>query len=210
MATSKGKKQLDQSTEEKIKAAARKVFHQKGYAATRTRDIAEESGINLALISYYFKSKENLYEIITLETVFKFMHNLAVVFHDESSSFDEKIEQLADRYIDFISKEPDIPLFILTAMRNNPVKFGDKIPLKTIVLESIFYQQFQEKLQEGNHADISPLQYLLNLVSLIIFPFVAKPVFQNITSTKDSQFHKMMQERKKLIPIWIKGMYSKS
>ena len=55
------------STEEKIKEAARRVFTKKGYAATRTRDIAEESGYNLALINYYFRSKEKLFDIVMLE-----------------------------------------------------------------------------------------------------------------------------------------------
>ncbi len=59
--------EINASTEEKIKEAARRVFTQKGYAATRTRDIAEESGLNLALINYYFRSKEKLFDIIMLE-----------------------------------------------------------------------------------------------------------------------------------------------
>jgi len=62
MATKKINKELDTSTEAKIKAAARVVFHKNGFAATRTRDIAEEAGINLALLNYYFRSKQNHYE----------------------------------------------------------------------------------------------------------------------------------------------------
>ena len=58
------KKEPNLSTEEKIKAAARKVFMEKGYGASRTRDIAEEAGINLALLNYYFRSKEKLFNEI--------------------------------------------------------------------------------------------------------------------------------------------------
>ena len=65
----KTKPAADPSTEEKIKIAARSVFHKKGYAATRTRDIAEEAGINLALLNYYFRSKEKLIDIIMTETM---------------------------------------------------------------------------------------------------------------------------------------------
>ena len=50
------------STEEKILEAASKVFTEKGFAGTRTRDIAEHAGINLALLNYYFRSKEKLFE----------------------------------------------------------------------------------------------------------------------------------------------------
>jgi AcrR family transcriptional regulator len=63
MAKKKEVKALDTTTEAKIKNAARVVFHKKGFAATRTRDIAEEAGINLALLNYYFRSKEKLFEI---------------------------------------------------------------------------------------------------------------------------------------------------
>jgi AcrR family transcriptional regulator len=54
-------KKIEPTTEEQIKEAARRVFTRKGYAATRTRDIAEESGHNLALLNYYFRSKEKLF-----------------------------------------------------------------------------------------------------------------------------------------------------
>jgi len=67
MKSPKVKPAVDPSTEEKIKNAARVIFHSKGYAATRTRDIADEAGINLALLNYYFRSKEKLFETIRLQ-----------------------------------------------------------------------------------------------------------------------------------------------
>ena len=65
----KSKPETNLSTEEKFKEAARVVFTRKGYAATKTRDIAEEAGLNLALLNYYFRSKEKLFEIIMLEKI---------------------------------------------------------------------------------------------------------------------------------------------
>src|ERR1700748_2737311 len=72
------------STEEKIKAAAKKLFTQKGFAATRTRDIAEEAGINLALLNYYFRSKEKLFELIMMENFRQFLQGIKVKFLDEN------------------------------------------------------------------------------------------------------------------------------
>jgi len=71
-------KKIDLSTETKIKEAARVVFYKKGFSATRTRDIAEEAGINLALLNYYFRSKEKLFEIIMFETFSAFVQSMAV------------------------------------------------------------------------------------------------------------------------------------
>ncbi|MBS1688702.1 MAG: TetR/AcrR family transcriptional regulator, partial [Bacteroidetes bacterium] len=82
------------STEEKIKEAARKVFLQKGYAATRTRDIAEEAGYNLALLNYYFRSKEKLFDIIMVETMQNFLHSVKEILRDEQTSLQEKLELL--------------------------------------------------------------------------------------------------------------------
>ena len=72
MKSPKSKLVVDPSTEEKIKNAARIIFHQKGYAGTKTRDIAEEAGINLALLNYYFRSKEKLFGIIMVESLQSF------------------------------------------------------------------------------------------------------------------------------------------
>ena len=99
----------DISTEEKIKNAARIVFQRKGFAATRTRDIAEEAGINLALLNYYFRSKEKLFDIVILETLSHFLQTMVSVFNDESTSFEKKIELIAENYINFGIEYPDAP-----------------------------------------------------------------------------------------------------
>ena len=73
MATQINNQFNDLSTEEKIKNSARAVFHRKGFAAARTRDIAQEAGINLALLNYYFRSKEKLFNIVMLEAFQSFL-----------------------------------------------------------------------------------------------------------------------------------------
>jgi AcrR family transcriptional regulator len=98
----------DLSTEEKIKEAAKKVFTQKGYFATRTRDIAEEAGLNLALLNYYFRSKEKLFEIVMLEKVQKFFGVLLPVLNNPATTLEEKIESIPDKYIDLILENPDL------------------------------------------------------------------------------------------------------
>jgi len=110
MAKNKTAENLDATTEEKIKEAARVVFHKKGFAATRTRDIAEEAGINLALLNYYFRSKGRLFEIIMLETVSGFIQTMALALNDEETTLEEKIRRIASAYIDLIGKEPDLPI----------------------------------------------------------------------------------------------------
>ena len=82
------------NSEERIKAAARKVFHQKGYAGTRTRDIAEEAGINHAMVNYYFRSKEKLFQIVMIETMTYFFQGISAILNEETTSLEQKIEQV--------------------------------------------------------------------------------------------------------------------
>ncbi|PVD52400.1 TetR family transcriptional regulator [Terrimonas sp.] len=206
MAMKKEIKTLDTSTEEKIKEAARTVFHKKGFAATRTRDIAEEAGINLALLNYYFRSKEKLFNIIILETVTGFVQNMSMVLNDGRTTIEKKVEQIASNYIDFITKEPNIPIFMLSEMRNNASGLAEKLPIKQIVLNSIFFKQHQEAVAKGKITEPDPLHFLMNLLGLTVFPFLAKPLLQTVNGMNDAEFSKMMQERKKLIPVWIKAM----
>ncbi len=197
----------DLSTEQKIKEAARTIFHKKGFAATRTRDIAEEAGINLALLNYYFRSKKKLFEIIMMETVSSFMYTMASALNDENSSLEQKVEFIVSNYIDFVSKEPDIPIFLLNEMRNNVVNLMEKLPFKPIILDSVFYKQYQEAVEKGVITEVNPMIFMSNLMSLIIFPFIAKPLLQQIGEADEALYKKMMQDRKKMIPIWIKSMF---
>src|SRR6187402_3423361 len=110
----------DHSTEEKIKLAARKVFTQKGFSAARTRDIADEAGINLALLNYYFRSKQKLFEQIMFEKVQLLFGHLAPALFDPTTSLDIKIERMVTLYIDMIIENPDLPIFVLSEIRNHP------------------------------------------------------------------------------------------
>jgi AcrR family transcriptional regulator len=192
--------EVDLSTEEKIKDAAQRVFMKKGYAATRTRDIAEAAGINLALLNYYFRSKDKLFELIMLEKLSKFFGAVAPILNDSNASLDQKIVAFSNNYIDLLSANPELPLFILSEVRANPERFVSKLPL-TKIADSHFIQQLQER-----RPDIHPLHFLMNVLALSVFPFVMKPVFHASGILNERTFAARMEERKALIPKWIAGM----
>ncbi|HKO76470.1 MAG TPA: TetR family transcriptional regulator [Flavobacterium sp.] len=196
------------NAEQKIKEAAKTIFYRKGFVATRTRDIAEEAGLNLALINYYFRSKAKLFEIIMVETFTGFVNKMAVILNDETTSFEEKTALIALKYIDFIIQEPEIPLFIFTEIRNNPQGLPKKLPIKDIVNHSVFVKQFQEAVEKGEMSEPNPLHFLMNLMGLVVFPFIAKPLIMGSKDLKITEFNSLMLERKKSIPIWIKAMFS--
>lgn len=194
------------TTEEKIKNAASIVFHKKGFSATRTRDIADEAGINLALLNYYFRSKEKLFDIIMLESMQGFFKSLKEVLDNSETSLENKIETLVNNYIDLLTANPDIPLFLLNELRMNPDKLISKMGMKEILMKSYFIKQFQQGIKKGEIAFVNPLHFMMNLVSMTVFPFIASPVLKGLGDLSDKNFDDLMAQRKLLIPKWIEAM----
>ena len=200
------KKTKDISTEERIKAAARKVFHQKGFAGTRTRDIAEEAGINHAMLNYYFRSKEKLVEMVMMETMAQFFKGVNLMLNDESTSLDEKIDLIVSNYVDLLLKEPELPTFILNEVRPNPQAFVEQNPIKEALTHSVLTRQYAEAVARGEITEPNLMQAILNVIGLVIFPFIAKPILTSIVNIPEEQYKALMLQRKTLIPQWIKAM----
>ena len=196
----------DTSTEDRIKAAARKVFHQKGYAGTRTRDIAEEAGINHAMLNYYFRSKEKLFEIVMMETMGQFFKGVGVILNDENTSLEEKIERVVANYIDLLLEEPDLPTFILNEVRTNPEPFVANTPILQALEHSVLARQYAEAVAQGRITEPNLMHTVLNVISLVIFPFIAQPIFTALSRTDKEAYKALILQRKTLIPQWIKAI----
>lgn len=200
LSMAKAKHTVAVSAEEKIKEAARRVFTKKGYAATRTRDIAEEAGLNLALLNYYFRSKEKLFGIVMEERMKQFFGEIAPLMNDSGTTLDQKIEGVVSYYVDMLLQNPDLPLFILNEIRHNSDLFN-RFQAGRLIQSSHFVIQLKEK-QPGIH----PLHFVVSILGMTIFPFVAKPVLQSAGGIDQQMFVAMMKERKKLVPKWVKAM----
>lgn len=191
----------DISAEERLKEAAIKVFTQKGYAATRTRDIAEEAGLNLALLNYYFRSKEKLFEIIMMEKLQQLFGIIIPLANDSSTSLDKKLISIASEYIDMLSVNENLPSFILNEIRSTPERFVNIMQIKKIFSDSVMVKQIKEK-----RPDINPLHFVINILGMVVFPFIAKPILFTSGQVDDKAFGVLMNERKQLIPLWVKAM----
>jgi AcrR family transcriptional regulator len=195
------------STEEKIKEAARKVFTRKGYAATRTRDIAEESGYNLALLNYYFRSKQKLFDIIMLEHLQLFIQSVMGIVNDPATTLQQKLEMLISHYIDMLVKNPGLPLFVLSEINADPKKLMSKVGIDKMRPENIcLIKQWKDFAATGQAPKFNPIHILMNVLSMTIFPFIASPLLRNRTGMSMEEFNALMEERKKLIPIWVNAV----
>jgi len=202
------KSKQDSTTEEKILSAARNVFITKGMAGARMQDIADEAGINKALLHYYFRSKEKLFEQIFKELSFQFLPRVNAIFESDGSLF-EKIEMFCSEYISKMIENPFIPLFIVNEMNKQPDVFlkkmwGGKKPVVGKLVE-----QIEQEAKKGKIKKIHPAQLLLNMVSMCIFPFIGKPLCQLVMGINEAMYRQLMEERKKLVPQFIIQSISK-
>ncbi|MEO0332890.1 MAG: TetR/AcrR family transcriptional regulator, partial [Bacteroidota bacterium] len=111
--------QQAENTEEKIRQVAKRLFTERGYNGTKIRDVAEEAGVNIALLNYYFRSKERLYESIVIENFQEYKGAIAKVLNDPKLSLEERIRQYTIQMFDTLKSNPDLAFFIMNEGRNN-------------------------------------------------------------------------------------------
>lgn len=198
----------DISTEEKIKKAARKVFQEKGYGQARTRDIADEAGINLALLNYYFRSKEKLFDIIMEESMQQMFGLIVGVVNDESIELSRKIDLIVNRYVDSLLENPNLPLFVLSEIQANPKKLMERVGIsENLIKNNYFYKQMSDQMNKKDLKGIDPLQIFINIVSMTVFPIVGKPLLISIHSPMtEDDYANFINDRRKLVPQWIRMM----
>jgi len=194
---------IDISTEERLKEAARTVFTRKGYAATKVRDIAAEADINLALVNYYFRSKEKLFELIMAEAIQKLFDKIQPIIYNESTTITEKIELIADHYINLLIENPDLPLFFVSEVMSGSNKLPQMTNNGKLFFNSHFFKQLMELRPKGK-IDFHPIHIVMNMLGMIVFPFLMHPLLLRSGALPEAEFQMIVAERKKLIPDWLR------
>ncbi|MDZ7647776.1 MAG: TetR family transcriptional regulator [Cytophagales bacterium] len=194
------------STEDRILEAAMKVFTRKGFAAARTEEIAKEAGINRALLHYYYRDKQTIFNLI-FETRFKeFFKGLFVIFESDNITLFEKIERMVNHEITTLIKHPHLARFVITEIAQQPellLEHGAKLGINPRLLISEFEKQVNAEIKQGTIRPIQGRQLLINIMSLCIYPFVASPVIQTMMSLREEEFYEMTEQRKKLVSDFI-------
>jgi len=199
---------LQTETEEKIIASAEKLFYQKGKAGTSMQDIADDAGINRTLLNYYFRSKDQLFEAVFRKAMGSFVPDVAVMINTDSA-FEEYVPAVVEKIIDTMLENPQIPIFVLQELSSNP----ERMP-QIIKEMGVDPAKVMEKMGGGivpSPGSMDPRQVILNLISLCIFPFAAKPVVLDILYNGDNEAYiAAMKERKVLLPKIIKQILSQN
>lgn len=191
------------NAEERILAAARKIFVKKGYDGARMQAIADEAGINKAMLHYYFRNKDLLYERIFVEFTGKLFPNINAVLSNESLDIFEKVEKFVETYIHFLAQNPDIPIFIIGEMSKRPEVlqkvFNEKEAKNEAPMVAKFAMELMQESAKGKIKAMNPFHFMISVVSMCAFPFAAKPMVQIIMKMSEEDFNLFVQERKKEI-----------
>lgn len=189
------------STEEKILKAAEEVFIRDGYDGSRMQDIADVAGINKALLHYYFRSKDKLFEKVFDAKIQGFFPQVDEVFNQDIP-FIDKIYFFIEGYIELLRKNPYLPLFVLNTVNSkDKSEFIKKMPIK---LSRKVAESYQIDLKKGTVRVLNPAQFIISLMGMCIFPFLAKPILLDMFQADNATFDALMQERIQELKMYVK------
>lgn len=183
------------TTEEKIFNAARIIFQKKGFAGARMQEIADEAGINKAMLHYCFKNKQQLFEAVFMNAFSQLAPQINEIFNSKETVFD-KIRKFTHSYISFVIHNPFLPQFLIQEMNNNPEFVMTFLNHDNKPNPSVLIAQIEKEIEAGIIKPIPPKQLLLDVFSLTVFPFAAQMMIKGILQITEPEFNQMMEERK--------------
>lgn len=199
----------DGQTEAKILAAARNVFVREGTAGARMQEIAAEAGVNQALLHYYFRSKDGLAQAVFQDAAARlFPAVLALLASD--ATIEDKVERFVHLYIDNVRANPFLPGYILAELHHHPDRIDalreaagiDPVYLQRVAIAG-FKKQIDQYVRAGKMRRISPEQFVVNMMSLCVFPFAARPLLNVALGMDKSKFEKFLNVRRRELPAFI-------
>ena len=202
----------DDATEQRILDAARTVFLRRGTAGARMQEIAREADVNQALVHYYFRTKERLAAAVFQQIASRVFPAIFDTLGSDMS-LDEKIDRLVAVYMENLSRNPFLPGYLLSELHHHP----ERIPLLISsaigaepgrVLPPLFKnlgKQIDARVAAGTMRPIAPEQFAINLISLCIFPFAARPMLSVVFGMDDAAFARFIERRKTELPAFFRN-----
>lgn len=198
---------IENNTEEKILEAARQVFLEKGFDGARMQEIADKANINKAMLHYYFRKKDNLFEKVFEDAFKKFIPQVGQIMLSDSDLI-IKIKSFISTYIDLLLHNQFLPLFIMKEITRNPKIIENLITIRFSEVFEAFQYFIDEEVANGKIKPVDAKHLIINIVSMCIFPFIAQPMMLTFFEMKNDEYDKLMIDRKEVvfevINLWLK------
>ena len=188
-------KATDTDTEQLIKDTAKHVFFAEGRFNATTQEIADAAGVNRTLINYYFRSRNNLFDIVFQDAQVQ-EHDMMEKIIFSNLSFKEKLSQHLDVFFEQTKKYPYLEIYMVTQM-NQGNCYKDKEHMNMLLDK--FYLEVAVEMEKGNIERMRPEQFVLNFVSLMSFPVSMRPLLQETMGFTKEGYDKLLEERKEVI-----------
>jgi TetR/AcrR family transcriptional regulator len=197
----------DGDAEQRILDAAHKVFTRRGTAGARMQEIADEAGVNKALLHYYFRNKSRLADAIFLRVAGGVFGRIVQVAQSDSS-LEDKVRSIIAVYLEQLSRSPYAPAYVIAELNQDPERGKQLVGMLSglregatpAVVVDALQRQIDTSIRSGAIRPITAQQFLTNLVSLCIFPFAARPLLCAIMGMDDAGFVAFIEERKRTLP----------
>ncbi|WP_020600819.1 TetR/AcrR family transcriptional regulator [Spirosoma panaciterrae] len=186
------------NTEERIREAARRVFLEKGFDGTTSRDIAEAAGINIALTNYYFRSKEKLFISIFDELIQLFFEGMFCILN-KPIGLREKIAELVEHDFQLMKNNPNLSIFIMNEIHRNPERMANAVEARKQFQQSVFDDQLRREVALGTIRPIEAMHLMVMIIANIQFLFVSKAMHIRIWHMSEKEFDAFADRHKDLV-----------
>lgn len=184
-------------TQEKLLQVAAAIFYEKGFHGARMQEIADRAGLNKAMLHYYFRSKEQLFDAVFEQALQRLLPSVVRFFAGEEP-LRAKVSLLIDEYTTLLQEEPQVPIFILSELRMRPDKMaalGKSLALETERLKA----QIEAEIAQGNLQPVDPWQMVITLFSASIFPYISGPIWQGLLALDVTEYGRLLNGRKQAL-----------
>ena len=204
----------DLATEDRILSAARTVILRRGTAGARMREIAEEAGVNQALLHYYFRSKDRLAEAVFQQAARRLFPPLIALLGSDAT-LEEKVERVVEHELRVLAENPFLPGYVLAELNQHADRapqlvealMGQRVEGFAPQMFTKLSMQIRERIAAGTMREISPDQFVINLLSLCVFPFAARPMLSAVLQLDDGGFARMIEHRREtLAPFFLAAL----
>jgi AcrR family transcriptional regulator len=193
----------EKSTEDKIVHAAKTVFIRKGMDGARMHEIADEAGINKALLHYYFRTKSKLFEKV-FSLVFKDVFKVLEQGVNEEMEFETFLDSFIYRYINLLKNKPYIPQFVIHELNRKPERIVEEMKNSSFDKQRLF-DLVEQAVDAGTIRPIHPVHLITNVIALCIFPFVARPLITGFILDGDQRaFKQYIDQRPEEVTRFVK------
>ena len=188
-----------QSKEQQILAAAEQEFLTRGYDGARTTSIAQAAGVTHAMLHYYFRTKEQLFERIVDEKFKTMSHSMFSIMGDPSLPIVERIKGGIEAHFNFVAQNPLLPRFVINEIISRPERYDVLYKRVGAIIDNVYrglQSEIDRSAERGEIERVDIKMLFISIMSLNIFTFLAYPFMEPLMGELMANRERFLAERK--------------